>query len=366
MNSKALVYPFDQQFLPLIETNSLPPHLELVHCVSPKGWGFAGKDIGYVAYGPHQGVDISDDFESALASVDVAIFFPYQNYLDRERSLLPKIHQAIKLQKEIYCCCPLDDNEKSMFIQQAERAGTTFHYFDNKDLDIPLDVDLILRHKTLRPITVPIVAIASIMEFSGKLALQLKFAQYMRSQGYKVSVITSKPYAAFIGAHPVPDFLFSASHSESNKILLFNAYVKYIQHTEEPDLILISIPGGLLPVKDDETSWFGITAFEVTRAVTPDASFLISHFENFEPSHIEELVTMFNYRFSLNINAIILNNMMVDFVESKHMSYVQDDVVAGGSLISHSDLPVFNLSNLDGAFSMMVEILSSYSDVAEI
>jgi len=366
MSSKTLVYPFDQQFLPIIETKKYPPNLEITFCVSPKGWGFAGKDIGYVAYAEHRGIQVVDDFEAALAEVDVVIFSTYQKYIDREKSVLPRIQKAIANRKNIYCCLPLSGSEYGKFSEESAKYGANFVYFGNECLDVSLPIDHILRQKRLQPIATPVVAIASLTEFSGKFSLQLKFAQYMREQGYKVSLITSKSYSAFVQEHPVPSFLFSNSFSELDKIFMFNGYVKYIQDTENPDLIVISIPGGLLPVNSADSSWFGITAYEITRAVTPDASFLVSYFENFELSHIDEIVTMFNHRFSLNVNAVIFNNIMIEFAEETNISYIDSDAMGLGEADGELSVPIFGVHNINESFSYMLSTLSQYSDIATL
>ncbi len=141
MRNKALVYPFDQQFLPLIETKSFPEDFEIAFCISPKGWGFTGRDIGYTAYAEDQGLLITDDFDAALSEVDVVIFCSYQKHLDREKSILPRISHSIAQRKTIYCCLSLSPSERNQFISESRKRNVDFLYFGNDLLDIPLPFD---------------------------------------------------------------------------------------------------------------------------------------------------------------------------------------------------------------------------------
>ncbi len=183
----------------------------------------------------------------------------------------------------------------------------------------------------------------------------------MRQHGYTVSTITSKEYASFAQEHPLPSFLFGKEFSESDKIFLYNAYVKYIQETESPDLIIISIPGGLLPLSNTDSAWFGISAYEITRAVTPDTSLLITFFDNFKKQHIDETVSMFNSRFSLNINAIFMTNSMIEFSEDTYISYIPNEIIESSAMDVHNSTPIFNIRNTETMFSYIHDILAQFT-----
>ena len=361
MNSTALVYPFDNRFLALYKNKLFPQNLDFQHFISPKGWGFNGKDIGSVVYGEPYGISIDDDFEKALSKSDSVLFFPPEKMLDIQQSVIPKIILALKNNKIVHCCIPLSDENMSLI---KSYINGNFLYYDNTQLDIHLPVEDILNKRQLSKINTPIISIASITDNAGKHLIEASFVRYATDLGYKISTLSTTSFASFYGAHPTPSFLLGTKYSEIDKILLFNQYVKFIEHTEQPDIILMGIPDPLLPINENSTEGLGILAYEMTRAITPDISLMVLHHESYNIDHLKELVNLLNYRYGINIEALIVNNTMLDFSDGfLRKIFIDPKIVEQSELLLQEQLPVYGLSDMSSAFTRIFECLNSYSEV---
>ena len=47
--------------------------------------------------------------------------------------------------------------------------------------------------------------------------------------------------------------MYDEGVSEKKKILMYNHYLKWIEQSEKPDVILVGIPGGIMP--DSKNKW---------------------------------------------------------------------------------------------------------------
>ena len=69
---KALIFPYDISCVHMIINRSMILEYEISHVVSLKSWGYCDKDAG-AHLKIHTGINVSDDFETALAKVDAVI-----------------------------------------------------------------------------------------------------------------------------------------------------------------------------------------------------------------------------------------------------------------------------------------------------
>ena len=109
---------------------------------------------------------------------------------------------------------------------------------------------------------------------TGKLGVQLALREELIEKGYKVSSISSRLDSELYGLHPIPSFMFDRMNSETEKIQKYNHYVKQIELIEHPDIIIIGIPGGILPYDEIDHNEYGILAYEISYAVPCDAAIM--------------------------------------------------------------------------------------------
>lgn len=310
---KTLVYPFDRQFLPIVRHGMHPNELEFCFFVSPNGWGYNDKDIGTLDLAGELGLTISRDFDASLDRTECALFVPSDKNLDHEKSIFPRVLQAIGSGKHIHCAIELSSMEYETLREACEKQNKNFVYYSS-NLDHYLVEDYVSKNKftSLVEIDVPVIMVMGVMEQVSKFETQLCLHNYMSGLGYKVSHVTSRSYGSITGAHSAPNFLFNSSFSETEKILAFNHYVKHIEYNEHPDLIIIGVPGGIIPVDNKIYNGFGMTAFEITQAVTPDATIVCVPFDKYNREYFQRLDTLLQIRFSSLNNSYLVDNIIFD------------------------------------------------------
>lgn len=139
-----------------------------------------------------------------------------------------------------------------------------------------------------------------------KFEIQLSIRENLQSKGYKISQIGSRNYCEFLGFHSFPGFMYNRNLSESEKIILFNNYIKRLENDENPDLIVIGIPGGIMKRNDTFTSYFGIFAYEISQAVTPDYVICSTQYQDFKHEYLFGLQIHLDTNTALRLTVLIL------------------------------------------------------------
>lgn len=130
--------------------------------------------------------------------------------------------------------------------------------------------------------------------------------------GLEPILIGSRPYSEMVGCISFPTFMFGNKLTEANKIIEFNHFVKNIEIEESPDLIIIGIPGGILPYNNSIHSNFGITAFEVAQSISPDYCILSLFYNSYSKVYIKQMEDLFSARFNSNLDMINITNKRID------------------------------------------------------
>lgn len=133
--------------------------------------------------------------------------------------------------------------------------------------------------------------------------------------GYKVSAITSEHNCKLIGFYEYPQYMFSTQYSESDKILGFNSMIQEIEGEDNPDIILFDFPYGLME-NIYETNYFGVYAYMLTRACKMDYFVFLTIRDLVDMQSVPELCNILKYKYDCEINATLIDNMMIDITES--------------------------------------------------
>ncbi len=366
---KVIVYPFDIQFVPILRHSCFISDFEIIGLISPSGWGLCGKDAGCADYGETIGIKVGSDFEALLEACDTVIFTESHIPLDFKKNIQPKIDKAVQKRKNIICTVSTGDEFNSIYSMRCKDQGTYFKYYNftrNEGDANECEAEYI--HK----IDAPVVFVMGMGERAHKFQIQLDLREHFKRMGYRISQIGSRSYCEMLGFHSVPAFMYGNCVPDYKKIILFNHYVKGIEISEKPDLIIIGIPGGMMPFNNEFTNRFGITAYEISRAVAADAVVLSTLYEDYKPEYFKELYTVIKYRFGAEVDCYNLANVKFDWDGSSQngsATYITID----SRLVDEKrkgflslDTPVFNTLNPDSAGKMadyLIERLINYGDV---
>ncbi|AGK99602.1 TIGR04066 family peptide maturation system protein [Clostridium pasteurianum] len=303
MKNKVMIYPFDIESAPLIRHNNLINEYDIVAAVSPNGWGFNGKDIGNVDSGELINLKISSDFDESLKNCDTVFFNEPSRNIDFNKFIFPHIMKAVNSLKNIICTIELEQKIINEISSICTKNNKLFKYFPNKDMDTKKPLS-----EKIYTIDVPVIFVVGLSERTNKFEIQLNLRENFKKMGYKVSQIGSRHYCELFDFHSFPRFMYSTLITESEKIILFNYYIKSISIKENPDIIVIGIPGGTMPFNYEFTNRFGILAYEISQAILPDVVALSLPYSNLSKDFFDLISKSYKYKFGYDIDCYNISN----------------------------------------------------------
>jgi peptide maturation system protein (TIGR04066 family) len=280
---------------------------KIIGLISPCGWGFDGKDAGCVDGGENIGIKITSTFEGVFEKADTIMFTDSPIKLDQS-DIYQKIKNLLAAGKNIICTIQLESTMIKKLNNIATDKNVYFRYF-NQDVNKNQNEQY---HK-LYELKTPIVFIFGLGERTQKFEVQLFLREYIQKQGYSVSQVGSRHYCEILGFHSFPGFLRNKLLSETEKIYLFNNYIKEIERTEKSDIIIIGIPGGVVPFNKEFTNDFGITAYEVCQAITPDVAIMATYCEDYGSNFFDSLFISTQYKLGFSIDCYSLAGVVIDW-----------------------------------------------------
>ncbi|NFE59418.1 TIGR04066 family peptide maturation system protein [Clostridium botulinum] len=363
---KTMIYPFDIESVPLIRHSKLVNKYNIVYAISPNGWGLTGKDAGYADGGQSTGMIIDNDFDKALESCDTVFFTHHSMKTNLSKLIYPKIIKAAENSKNILCTIKLEDEIIDKIRSICNKNNKFFKYF----MDTCNNIEISESEK-IYPVNAPVIFVAGLEERTHKFEIQLNLRENLQKMGYKVSQVGTRHYCELMEFHSFPKFMYSKSITESEKVTLFNHYIKNIEIKEKPDIIVIGIPGGIMPFNYEFTNRFGILAYEVSQAVIPDAVVLSMLYKNYTPEFFELLLKSLKYKFGYNVDCFNIVNASLNIPISRvegTLQYITMDwnfINEKKKIYSELDSPVYNILDTDDAKSMsdlLVDKLAKYGE----
>ncbi len=370
MNEKrTLVYPYDVEFTPILRHSEMLSGYSIAALVSPQSWGFNGKDASAADGGDKLNISISSDFEGLLSSCDTVMFSESEHKLDFDVNILPKVKIAAEKGKEIILLSDLEDENIEALEEICLKFKVKLKFFSNMgDRFFNRDSD----YYKLQKINTPVVFVTGVHEKIHKFEIQLSLREALINAGYKVSQVGTRSYCEMLGFHSFPQIMYNSCWSERTKILAFNHYIKDMENTEKPDVIIIGIPGGAMRLSENFAGRFGITAYEISQAVSADAVVFSTYYEDYLPEYFNNLSTSMKYKLDFDITCFNLSNVKFDWDvarETGSESYLLMD----SSFIDKkkegyktSNIPVFNVLNKEDGTNIakcLIDTLAYFGEV---
>lgn len=364
---KTMIYPFDIESVPLVRHNALINDFNITEIISPNGWGLNKKDAGYIDGGKSIGMIIDNDFDKGLEKCDTVLFTEPSNKIDVNNVLYPKIIKAAKKSKNIICTLELEKEMTEKINDICSENRKMFKNFTNKFKEVVHP-----ENEEIYNIDVPVIFVTGVSERTNKLEIQIVLREYIKKMGYKVSQVGTRNNCELMGFHSFPKFMYNNLLTESEKIVLFNYYIKTILIEEKPDVIIIGLPGGIISFNNKFTNRFGVLAYEISQAVKPDVTVLGIPYVEIPNEHLYNISICSKYRFGFDIDCYSISNSFLNVSSSQLMNKLQyttvgyDAVEKRKKIYSSSKIPVYNILNEDDAKKMselLINKLQQYSEI---
>lgn len=297
---RAAVYPYDFEFMSALRHRDMLDNIEISSLFSPKGFGLQGKDAYYLG-NEAAGIIVHSFDDEAFKKVDTLIIteslmkIPEEDRFNEIDIIISNVNTAIDLTYDKGTHSQLKDICKKYKVQYI----TGFELLaDNRKMNLEMVGVPTERNK----IVTPIIAVCGISPMTQKFDVQLYFRDRFIKDGYKVSQIGTKEISYLFGFQAWDDTLYDNSYSETEKIGRINQYIKDIEAVERPDVFVIGIPDALIPYTHKHTFRYGIPAYEIFSAVTPDFVLMTLFNGEYTDEFYGEMQNMCKYRYNSDID----------------------------------------------------------------
>lgn len=211
-------------------------------------------------------------------------------------------------------------------------------------------------------ITVPVVFVAGVAPYTEKFLVQLSLRKKLLENDYQVSQIGSNRYSRLFGFHLYPEFM-DGDMSNEQKIVSFKKYVKYIEVKEHSDIIVVGIPGGIMPVNKRHHFDFGVTAYMISQAISADYVIMnMLYGKSYTREQLEEIRQVCRYRNNFEIDSFHLSNTLLD---PTSLVYDQLKFIKLGKREYEQKIDglydLMNPADMDKMYEDMITKLSSYN-----
>lgn len=290
---KVLLYPFSEEMSCFLKKNNTLFDIEITSIVSFKGSSILGDIYNY----RNEKLEVTSNFDLELEKCEYILL---NNYIDHDNNnldmiVLENIKKAINLDKKII----FFDNLNSITKKLLEIIPL------NNQLKITQPVlENVLNDSNLRiyNIDVPVIFVCSTFENLNKFDIQLSIRRKLLNDGYKILQIGTKQICEFFGFYSFPSFMYSKEIEECTKVVMFNNFLKKLEVSEKPDIIIIGVPGGILPFSQKAIGDLGITMYKITQAVRPDSVILSIPYKNYTLDELNHLNKIVQSKFNVDID----------------------------------------------------------------
>lgn len=319
---KAVVYPYDFESASLLKHREEMKNLEIVSLAAPKGFGICCKDA-YCYYGKESGFTVYDIWDkNSYSNADVLLIIDSVLKIPKDERLAELEHvisSGLSVINLVYDSEFAADVE-NICQKQEVKLMSGFELLENKNR---ISLSSVGIPSERNRINTPIVAICGLSPMTQKFDLQLYFREHFIKDGYKVSQIGTRETGYLFGFHSWGKALYTNCFSETEKIAKINQFVKDIELIEKPDVFIIGIPDALMPYTQKHTFRYGIPAFEILNAITPDYMIMSLFNGEYTDDFYEEMVKMCNYKYNTDVDCFF-NSHFVPIsrsINDDHLSY---------------------------------------------
>ena len=211
-------------------------------------------------------------------------------------------------------------------------------------------------------IGVPVIGVFGMGKNCDKFRNQLLLKRMLERE-YKTTTVSSNSLGALFGCYTIPSFLYS-DISFMQKIAMFNSFILDICKNDDPDVIILGIPEGIVPFESYEFNHFAEYPLVISNAVSIDFAILcVYHMEGQLLS--EGFENMENYckaKFGVHIDAFSISQTNVEdarddenviIYEYLTETYVRDHRPKFNNL----KFPIYNSFDRKGAEEMLEKCL---------
>lgn len=359
---KLMIYPYDKENSCIARYRNLIIDYELVSVIGFKGWNLNLKDASYFDGGSKTGINMSECFEEEIGKCDAVLFLDVNREIDLN-CYISKMEIARKFNKEILVTIKVDEllrlnNVKLFDYKVIGKEDIYEKYLSDK------------KSKKIKDIDTPVITIFASGEGCYKFDISLSLRRSFLKDGYKVIQLGTKEYSSIFGIQKLPDFLFDKRVSFQEKVLRFNSYVYDINLNLEPDIIIVTVPGGIMPISNYVINNFGELSYVISNAIKSDLGILSIYYDRFIDMRVLNQFKLYGaYALKCPINYINIANTQYEITQETHdityltqsSSNIKFKIESNEDMFNKNGINVFNILSGEDDNSIYKKIVKDLS-----
>ena len=364
---KIALYPYDISNLHILMYKSFAgiTHEDAIACIAPTGWGYESEDAGY-KLGIKTGIQVKNDLK-IVDDMDVLIItdsiLPLPNTY-----IIESIDRALLHNVKVVVLRKVDADLQILLREKAGECSNLILYIGNP-IQLHSDIDMI--DKTIEKIPAPIILVLGAGERCCKFDVQLALREALHRNKYTVTQVGSKSYCEFFGFHSFPDFMMDyGKYPEQEKIVGFNKYIRQLYMSENPDVIIIGVPGGAFPFDDYFHNDFGLINYYVSNAIVPDYVIYNSLYVDAFPEYLKDVKNRLYHKFDYEVDQVFVSNYALNYAVSKSDLVLSYITCKTPTIISQiKELGVYNIYDekmKSNAIETVIGTLHEYAKISII
>lgn len=326
MKKKLMIYPLSAETMPLVRHLGMTEY-HLYEAVSPKAWGYCGRDVGFLDGGSIMGISVGSDYKKALELVDALLICELSNLID-QRIYKKIIERTIALNKTIFL--PYE-SEYDLW----PNCQSNINYYGSNVIQASNAVE-----QKMKIINIPTLLVIGAGENCDKFDLQLSLREYFSGRGCSILQFGTRSFSSFFGFSPLPDFLFE-SIDYKEKILRFNSFLFEEVKTHHADLLIIGVPGGIERSALKEPRGFGELAHVISNSVDADLCIMSLYYDLYPDTFLEKVRAKLFYSFGIPHTFFHVSNKKFLFDEDRLSNLIDYLTISKSPILT--DEKLFNI-----------------------
>jgi len=321
---------------------------EVIPVVEKAGIGLAGRDASHIDGGSLCGAAISDEFEGGLCSADTVLLTDEIS----DMGTCPKLLAMIKNEGKGVILC-------GDFSELGGIEGENVESLSHPGYTAEVKPD-----GSLSKIRVPVVVVMGQGQQCNKFDIQLGLRAKLLGLGYNVAQVGTKLYSPLFGFHALPQL---PALPLWKKIMLYNRFFREVVDREDPDVLIVGAPGGIMPINEWHNELFGETAIAVSKSLSPDVTVMSTYLFDVDDSFMTDTRNYLKYALGAPLDHLHLSNTRL-YIEQdmKTISYMRtnySDALGGQGKTSASIFNVFSTEASDAVYESIVMQLQGNIEV---
>lgn len=257
-------------------------------------------------------------------------------------------------------------------IEELEKSGMSIWYLDPNNKFSVKNVHNYDENKYSKKrysVPVPIIAILGQGSCCSKFETLLLTKKTIDEMGYKSISVSANDLGSLFGCYSYPDILGKNNVGLEEKIFSINHYIYDLYKLENPEVILLEMPGGIMKMGEKNENHFSELAYVIANAVEIDSGIMNLYFtKSYDDDYINEIRKYCYYKYEIVIDLLISARQRTEYsMEMRDWEYyfLDDYVINRIQKANEKDQSIINISETANCIQRIRNMIDEFTTIYE-